>query len=312
MSNDAVEIIEAEIIPEDTIEVTYTPATIESNLDALEARVDEIIAPYIGAKFDITDSEQVKLARGIMADLNKDKNAIDTRRKEIKKIYSEPLKAFETRVNQITHKISEARDAIKVQVDQADKAFRDYRYNVLLTEYEGCVGDVANVIPFEAVLDTKWLGRSISEKKACELLQDKAINALNGFKTLQEQELHHKEEVMHRYAQTLDLMGALEFEVQLNARDAELAKFQEAQEAVGLAQAPEPTENTQEAKTSPTAPPEQPQTMPQGKPQTVHVFRWSLAMEFTGTRAMAQAVATELKGLGITGATIKCLGEIND
>ena len=117
---------------------------------------------------------------------------------------------------------------------------------------------------------------------------------------------------MHHYAQTLDLMGALEFEVQLNARDAELAKFQEAQEAVGLAQAPEPTANQQEAKTPPTSSPEPPQTMPQGQPQTVHVFKWSLAMEFTGTRAMAQAVATELKGLGITGATIKCLGEIND
>lgn len=312
MSNDTVEIIEAEIIPTDTIEVSYTPAVIDSNLDALEARVDEIIAPYIGAKFDTTDADQVKLARGIMADLNKDKNAIDARRKEIKKLYSEPLKAFEARVNQITFKINEAREAIKAQVDEADKAFRDYRYSVLLTEYEGCVGDVINVIPFEAVLDTKWLGRSIGEKKACELLQEKAINALNGFKTLQEQELHHKEEVMHRYAQTLDLMGALEFEVQLNARDAELAKFQEAQEAVGLAQAPEPTENTQEAKTSPTAPPKPPQTMPQGQPQTVHVFKWSLAMEFTGTRAMAQAVATELKGLGITGATIKCLGEIND
>lgn len=311
MSNDTVEIIEAEIIPEDTIEVTYTPATIESNLDALEVRVDEIIAPYIDAKFDITDSEQVKLARGIMADLNKDKNAIDTRRKEIKKIYSEPLKAFETRVNQITHKISEARDAIKVQVDQADKAFRDYRYNVLLTEYEGCVGDVANVIPFEAVLDTKWLGRSIGEKKACDLLQEKAIEALNGFKTLQEQELRHKEEVLHHYAQTLDLMGSLELEAQLNAKDAELAEFQAAQEAVGLAQSPEPTTNTQEQQLAPTVAPEQPQTPQTDQPHAVQVFKWSLAMEFTGTRAMAQAVANELNGLGITGATIKCLGEIN-
>lgn len=315
MSNnpvETVEAVEAEIIPADTIEVAYTPAVIDSNLDALEARVDEIIAPYIGAKFDITDGEQVKLARGIMADLNKDKNAIDTRRKEIKKLYSEPLKAFEARVNQITFKINEAREAIKVQVDEADKAFRDHRYNVLLAEYEGCVGKVANVIPFEAVLDSKWLNRSVSESKACASLQDKAINALDGFKALQEQALNHKDEVLNHYAKTLDLMGALELEAQLNARDAELAEFQAAQEAVGLAQATEPTTNPQEAKTTPTASPEPPQTTQQSQPQTVHVFKWSLAMEFTGTRAMAQAVATELKRLGITGATIKCLGEIND
>ena len=48
--------VEAEVIETEatTLEVTYTEATIASNMDALEAHVKKVVADYEGATYDLT------------------------------------------------------------------------------------------------------------------------------------------------------------------------------------------------------------------------------------------------------------------
>ena len=126
---------------------------------------------------------------------------------------------------------------------------------------------------------------------------------LKGYKTLQARELRHKDEVMKRYADTLDPIAALELEDQLGERDREMAEFKAAQEAARLAaerrREPEPAQEPE-----PVA--EQPAEAP------APVCRWSLAMEFQGTSAFAKEVAATLRGLGLTGASIKYAGVVGD
>lgn len=291
--------VTAEVIePTDALEVTYTPAVFSDNLAALDAYVDQQIEPYIGAQLDPNDYETIKMGRTCMADLNKLKAPIEAERKRVKKIYEAPLKEFEGRVKAITAKIDGARAALKVQVDEADERFREMRRALLVEEYEGCAGPIADVIPFAAILEDAWLNRSTPETKAVNELYEKVEKALKGYKTLQTKELNHKDEVVKHYAHTLDLIAALELEDRLNERDREMAEFKAAQEAARLVaeerNAPEP----------------EPEPEPQAAPAAPERFSWALSMEFEGTKEFATSVAHALKGLGLTGASIVCTGVI--
>ena len=298
MSNEVIEATAEVIEPSNALEVTYTPAVLADNLEALNAFVEQQIAPYVGAKIDPNDYEQVKMARKCMADLNKLKDPIDKERKRVKREYETPLKEFEGRVKAITAKIDGARAALKVQVDEADERFREMRRALLVEEYEGCAGPIADVIPFAAILEDAWLNRSTPETKAVNELYEKVEKALKGYKTLQTKELAHKDEVVKHYAHTLDLIAALELEDRLNERDREMAEFKAAQEAARLVaeerNAPEP----------------EPEPEPQAAPAAPERFSWALSMEFEGTKEFATSVAHALKGLGLTGASIVCTGVI--
>lgn len=298
MSNEVIEATAEVIEPSNALEVTYTPAVLADNLEALNAFVEQQIAPYVGAKIDPNDYEQVKMARKCMADLNKLKDPIDKERKRVKREYETPLKEFEGRVKAITAKIDGARAALKVQVDEADERFREMRRALLVEEYEGCAGPIADVIPFAAILEDAWLNRSTPETKAVNELYEKVEKALKGYKTLQTKELNHKDEVVKHYAHTRDLIAALELEDRLNERDREMAEFKAAQEAARLVaeerNAPEP----------------EPEPEPQAAPAAPERFSWALSMEFEGTKEFATSVAHALKGLGLTGASIVCTGVI--
>lgn len=290
--------VTAEVIePTNELQVTMTPAIFQDNLGALEAYVDQQIEPYIGAEFDPADEQGIKIARGIMADLNKLKAPIEDERKRIKRAYEAPLKDFEARVKHITSKIDDARNGIKASVDKADEAFRETRFSLLCDAYYDFAGEIANVITPDAVIEQTWLNRSTAESKALKSMEEKAEKAIKGYTTLMAKELRHKDEVVRRYVETLDMVAALEYEDELNARDAEMEAFKAAQEAAEAAKAAQLHQVLAE-----------PQPTPQIEPQ---IMRWALSMEFEGDETLARTVAQNLKSLGITGATIKCLGVVD-
>lgn len=302
MSDEVIEVTAEVIEPEKALEAVLKPAEITDNLAALDAYVDRQIAPYQGAQIDPNDYEQVKEGRRCMADLNKLKAPIETERKRIKRIYEAPLKEWEARVKSITEKIDSARTEIKAQVDEADAAFKEMRRAMLEEEYEGCAGVICDVIPFTAILEDSWLNRSTMENKAINELYEKVENAVKGWKTLQTKELNHKDEVVKHYAETLNLIEALELEDKLNEKDREMAVFKEAQEAAKRVaeqrQAPVPVQEPEPAQAPAT--------------QAAERFTWGLSMEFTGTKEFAQQVAATLKGMGITGASIVCKGVVGN
>ncbi len=312
----------AAIVPASSIEVEYVPPRIVDNIDAVEAYIDEQLAPFQGAVLDPADGEQVKQGRKFMADLNKLKKPIEAERKRIKAEYEKPLKAFEARVKQITAKIDAARDNIKQQVDAADAEFREMRRAMLADEYAGCAGALADVIPADAVIEESWLNRSTTERKAVDALGEKMMRALDGYNTLQAKQLAHKTEVVKLYCETLDLMAAMQLEDELNERDRERAEFEERQrqaEAVAAerraAEERAMREEARQAAERFAAEMHEQRAATEAEafeqPAAPRTFVWALSMEFTGTREFAQTIADLLARNGLAGATIECRREIH-
>ena len=291
MSNEEIEVTPVVIEP---LEISYTPAVLSDNLDKIQAEVEKMVAPYLNVVVDPNDYETIKEARACLADLNKMKALIKGEFKRIKDAYTAPLNALKSRVDGIEEVIEDARSNIKRQVDEADAAFKASRRATLEEEYEGCSGAIADVIPFAAILEDKWLNRSTNEVKALNEVADKTAKALHDYETLRKQKLDHPDEVVKKFAETLDFGKALEYENELRAKDEEMKAFKEAQKAA---------EAVKEERTAPI-------TVP--VPQPVPEFVWELHMEFTGTKDYAQDVARVLKKIGITGASIKCKEAVHD
>jgi len=93
------------------ITVTSTPAVIDTNYEALKARINEEMERY-----DIVVTEDtVKDAKKSMADLNKLKGKLAARRKEEIATASEPVKAFDQKFRELEEICETARQRISEQ-----------------------------------------------------------------------------------------------------------------------------------------------------------------------------------------------------
>lgn len=205
--------VEAEVIETEatTLEVTYTEATIASNMDALEAHVKKVVADYEGATYDLTSAQAIKEAKHDRSYLNGIKKEIDERRKAVKREYNKPLDAFERRCKQITAIIDESTDAIKAQLDQAEEERKARAYAKLQEHYEEFAGLLAPVVPYERFHEPQWLNKTFGEIKACEALEAKVSKLAGDWETLKSQfegEPFYAEAERELFA-TLDLGAAL-------------------------------------------------------------------------------------------------------
>lgn len=207
---------DGEVKPCKDLIVTF-PAEISilDNITALDAYVEEQIAPYVGAKFDTADEKKVKEARQCMADLNNIKKPIEEERKRIKRTYEKPLKDFEARVKQITEKIDSARTQIKKQVDEADEAFKDDRRASLSEHYAEFAELLAPVVPYEMLHDPKWCNRTTAYSDAEAELEAKVGKIASDWEALKSLSLEFYDAAEAHFFRTLDLGSAVEYNTKL-------------------------------------------------------------------------------------------------
>ena len=221
--------------------VSCRPSDIEANFDALEGRVRKMVADYEGAVYDMSMDENVKAAKRDRTYLNGIVKQIDERRKAVKREYLKPLDAFEARCNEIAGIAKGASDAIKAQLDEAERLRRERAY-AALEEHYGEVADLlAPVVPYSRVHEDRWLNKTVGEVKAKQLLEQKVGLLAEDWDTLkgQRESMGHYEVAERELFRTLDLGAALKAARQADEEDARLAEMKAAMEPE-QAPAPEP------------------------------------------------------------------------
>lgn len=296
--------VEAEVIETEatTLEVTYTEATIASNMDALEAHVKKVVADYEGATYDLTSAQAVKEAKHDRSYLNGIKKEIDERRKAVKREYNKPLDAFERRCKQITAIIDESTDAIKAQLDEAEQTRKDALYSRLQQHYEEFAGLLAPVVPYERLHEPQWLNKTFGEIKAQQALEAKVSDVARDWETLkaQQEAMPHYADAEREFFRTLDLGAALNAARLADEEDQRIAELKAA-----MAPEPEP-EPMPEPEPEPIeipapVPMSAPMPAPMPAPVAEPLEAWTVEVP-RATRSQMQALASTLKAQGITGS----------
>ncbi len=285
--------VEAEVIETEatTLEVTYTEATIASNMDALEAHVKKVVADYEGATYDLTSAQAIKEAKHDRSYLNGIKKEIDERRKAVKREYNKPLAAFEKRCKEITSIIDGASDGIKAQLDEAEERRKAGARAALEAHYREFAELLSPVVPYERLHDDRWLNKSFGEAKAKKALEDKVSAVARDWDTLKAQRdsMAHYEVAERELFRTLDLGSALNA---ARAADEEDARIAAMREAVESKPAPRPAPRRQ--------------AEPAAAPRPELSCAWTVEIP-SATRSQMELLAAALRERGITG-TIKCKG----
>lgn len=296
--------VEAEVIETEatTLEVTYTEATIASNMDALEAHVKKVVADYEGATYDLTSAQAIKEAKHDRSYLNGIKKEIDERRKAVKREYNKPLDAFERRCKQITAIIDESTDAIKAQFDEAEQTRKDALYSRLQQHYEEFAGLLAPVVPYERLHEPQWLNKTFGEIKAQQALEAKVSDVARDWETLkaQQEAMPHYADAEREFFRTLDLGAALNAARLADEEDQRIAELKAA-----MAPEPEP-EPMPEPEPEPIeipapVPMSAPMPAPMPAPVAEPLEAWTVEVP-RATRSQMQALASTLKAQGITGS----------
>lgn len=253
--------VEAEVVEDGReLVVTCTPAEIEANFDALEERVRRMVADYDGATYDMSEDENVKAAKRDRTFLNGIVKQIDECRKAVKREHLRSLDAFEARCREISGIAKGASDAIKAQLDEAERLRRERAYAALEAHYAEVADLLAPVVPYSRVHEDRWLNKTVGEVKAKQLLEEKVGLLAEDWDTLKGQRgsMGHYEVAERELFRTLDLGAALKAARQADEEDARLEEMKAAME-------PEPQPAPMPA---PQPMPQQaPAPMPQPEPQ---------------------------------------------
>lgn len=240
--------------------VTCRPSDIEANFDALEDRVRRMVADYEGAAYDMSDDGNVRAAKRDRTYLNGIVKQIDERRKAVKRECLKPFDAFESRCKEISGIAKGASDAIKAQLDEAERLRRERAYAALEAHYGEVADLLAPVVPYSRVHEDRWLNKTVGEVKAKQLLEEKVGLLAEDWDTLKGQRgsMGHYEVAERELFRTLDLGAALKAARQADEEEARLAEMKAAME-------PEPQPAPMPA---PQPMPQQaPAPMPQPEPQ---------------------------------------------
>ena len=250
--------------------VTCRPSDIEANFDALEDRVRRMVADYEGAAYDMSDDGNVRAAKRDRTYLNGIVKQIDERRKAVKREYLRPLDAFEARCREISGIAKGASDAIKAQLDEAERLRRERAYAALEAHYVEVADLLAPVVPYSRVHEGRWLNKTVGEVKAKQLLEEKVGLLAEDWDTLKGQRgsMGHYEVAERELFRTLDLGAALKAARQADEEDARLEEMKAAMEPE-RAPEPEPAAPAPEPAPQPVQAVQEPVIAPRpGEPRT--------------------------------------------
>lgn len=182
---------------------TTFPKVIEFNYEDLKREIAEKVQHYANLVYT---EEQIGDAKADRANLRKFKEALDAKRKEIKKQCLEPYEAFEKKMKEIIAIVDEPIVMIDGQVKAYEEKKREEKMEEILKIFDN-VG-FPEWVHIAAVFDEKWLNVSVklpAIKTEMETKAEQITNDINTLANLPEFAF----EAMEIYKTTLDINKAI-------------------------------------------------------------------------------------------------------
>lgn len=267
------------------------PKTIDFNFEELKTQLASSLELYTGL---VVTEDGIKSAKEDRAKLNKLREALETKRKEVKKECMAPYTDFEGKVKELVALIDQPIAAIDGQLKAYEEQRRAAKRADILAIYEETVGELRALLPFEKLWQDGWYNTGVSMKKIREAIVAAEAKAASDLEVLETVESEFAEAVKIKYLEHLDLNEALLERARLQERAKRLREYEE-QRAKAAANLPE--EQRMEAASRGA---EQAANIPEpaaGAEQAETVYR--LCFECMVTAAQAKELSDWLKARNI-------------
>lgn len=191
------------------------------NNEELKAEITEKMQEYKSLAFT---EETIKEAKADRAKLNKLRTAFEDERKRIKKMCMAPYDAFEKQVKELIALIDEPIRLIDGQIKEVEEQRKIEKKGKVLEFYEGVIGPLKGVLPFEKVFRPEYLNATKSMKSITEEIQS-LINRVNSdLDTIEGFGSKYELQIKDAYLKTLDLSTAMQEKARLEEVERRLAE----------------------------------------------------------------------------------------
>ena len=271
---------------------TALPAVLEFNFEDLKKALAERMELYRGL---VVTEDGIKAAKQDRADLNKLREAIEAKRKEVKKACMAPYTEFEGRVKELVQLVDAPIAAIDGQLKEYEEKRRADKRAEIAAIYEETVGELKGILPFERLWRDEWYNTAWSMKKIREAIVAAEGKVASDLEVLSTVESEFAEAVRLKYLEALDLNAALAERARLQERAAKLREYEEQRRRAAEAEAASVPEAEQAEAAAKDA--GQAEAAPAtGAEETVYLLRFECQL----TRSQAMELSAWLKDRNIS------------
>mgnify|MGYP003500856375 CR=1 FL=1 len=200
------------------------PAMLAWNNKEIMAQVNEILPRYMSVEYG-DDIDQAKADRTTLNNLTKRMNEW---RLEIKKEYTAPLDKFTAEVNEVIEAVSKATERIGEIIAAHDNKIKSEKKAEIVKYYKSVIGDLADLVPYEKIEDTKWYNATSKYKKVYAEI-DKIIAKIHEDLTvINSLGADDTEGLKLFYFRTLNLVDALNENERIKQEKAKIGALSEA------------------------------------------------------------------------------------
>lgn len=260
------------------------PKTIDFNFDQLKDQLRSSLELYTGM---VVTEDGIKDAKEDRARLNKLREALETKRKEIKKQCMAPYTDFEAKVKELVYLVDQPIGAIDGQLRAFEERRRADKRAEVMAVYEESVCELRELIPFERVWQDGWYNKGATMKKIKEELESAMKKASSDLEVLSTVESEFAEAVKLKYLERLNLNEALSERARLQEQARKLREYEEQKKRTTEAQE-EPVQPSEHELTQRLAEPEKPpQEAAEAREEQVYLLRfecqltWNQAAELS-------------------------------
>lgn len=200
---------------------TALPKVIGFNFDELKAELTARLDYYNSL---VVTEDTIKEGKAERAKLSKLREAVEAKRKEVKRDYMAPYTDFESKVKELVAIIDAPIAAIDGQLKAFDDLRREEKRAEIRKAYETIVpADIQAIVPLERIFDPKWLNATVKTKAVEAELTAMVQQTEDDLQVLDMVEPEFAAAVRARYMETLSIGTALRYKQTLVAA-AEAAK----------------------------------------------------------------------------------------
>lgn len=207
---------------------SINPTEISFNYAELSDYLQDSLAKY--QNMVVVESE-LPAAKKARADVNRLRDAINSEKIRIKKLWNEPYTLFEDKVKSLLAMCDEASGNIDTQVKDFEQRKADEKLDELKIAFSSMSNDIQDFISFEQIYDKRWLNASIKRDNAIGDMEAAVGRCRNELQAIRALDSPYAAELLEYYATTHDLAGALNKDASLRARAQAEKERREKQEA---------------------------------------------------------------------------------
>lgn len=143
------------------------------NKEEVQKNIDEMLAAYTSRVYT---PESIKGAKEDRAKINKWSKQLGAALTAAKKMYMDPLNDFTSGIKEMQGKCAVAAGAIDEQVKAVEQAEKEEKASTLRLIYRDNIGELEALIPFERLLDNRWLNKTFAiaeaKKTLCQSIEN--------------------------------------------------------------------------------------------------------------------------------------------